>query len=215
MLPPVVMTTPFVAAVAGLAVQQQDLVHAGAGLALDLAVQLHEGHAAPLGQLRAQCRLAGAAQAHQGDALLSALRVGQSEGGAQQRMGPVQLRVVQPGEQAQQARERRERRVLQQVQQGDVQGAGRGLERVDRHIALASLHIRQEALGQARVGRQLPARHAPAGSPGAHARPQVGDRGTGFGVHHGLHRASGAESLRWINIAIYFLTIDCQAVYCM
>jgi hypothetical protein len=94
MLPPVVITTPrvvlgdaeqraaLVAAVAGLPVQQQDLVHAGAGLALDLAVEFDEGHAALGRQLAAQRGLAGAAQADQRDALLAALGVGQAEGAA-------------------------------------------------------------------------------------------------------------------------------------
>ena len=195
-----------VAPVAGLAVQQQDLVHAGAGLALDLPVQLDERHAAPGGELGPERRLAGAAQTDQGDALLAPLAVAQAEAGGQQRMGLLELGVVQPPQQILHAGQRRARRVLQQLEDGDVQGPGGGFQRVDRHVALAAFHVGQEALGQVGIGGQLLARHAPPRPPRAHPRAQLDQGGFGFVFSDGGHGWEVfKESLRWINIAVYFL----------
>ncbi len=60
-----------VAAVARLAVQQEDLVQAGAGLGLDFVVELDEWHAEAPREPAAQGGLAGAAQPDERDAILA------------------------------------------------------------------------------------------------------------------------------------------------
>jgi len=172
--------TPLVAAVAGLSMEQQDFVHAGAGLALGLAVQLDEGYAALHRQLRTQRGLAGAAQANQRNALLTALRTAQAVGGSNQRIDLVELRIVEPHQQALHPCQRRARRILQQFDQRQVQCAGCRFQGIDGYITFAGFHIRQKALAQARIGRQLLACHAPARAPGPHALAQLGQGPTGL-----------------------------------
>ena len=109
-------------------------------------------------------------------------RFAQAEGAAQQRIGLVQLGVVEPAQQALHPGQRRARRVLQQFQNGDVQRAGGGFQRVDRDIALAAFDVGQETLAQAGIGRQRLACHAAAGAPGTHPRAQLGEGGFGFDV---------------------------------
>src|SRR6476661_7614036 len=84
-----------------------------------------------------------AAQSDQRDPLLASLRVGETERAGEQRMRCVELRLVEPGEQVVQAGQRGPGRVLQQFEDGDVQRARRGLERIDRDIALAGFDIGQ------------------------------------------------------------------------
>ena len=60
---------PLVAAVAGLPVEQKDLREAGARVALDLAVELDEGHAQSAGELRTERGFARTAQSDERDPL--------------------------------------------------------------------------------------------------------------------------------------------------
>ncbi len=176
-----------IAPVAGLAVQQQDLIHAGAGLALDLAVQLDKGHAPRRGKLRTKRGLAGAAQPDERNALLAALGISQAKGAGQQGVSLVKLHVVQPGQQALSTRERGARRILQQLKNRDVQRPGCSFQRIDGDIALAAFHVGQEPLAQARVCGQLLACHAAPCAPSPDPRAQLAERGPGILVRHDLH----------------------------
>ena len=157
-------------------------------------------------------------RADQRDALFPALLVAQAEAARQQRIGLVELGIVQARQQALHPAHRRARRVLQQLEDRDVERAGCGFQRVDGDIALAAFHVRQEALGQARVRRRAacasclaaPARHARAHP----ARP--GWRRASLSVMICmLSWLSYVEDLHCGGIAVYFLSTPCQAVYCI
>ena len=161
---------PLIAPVAGLSIQQKDFRQAGAGLALDLAVELDEGHAELFGEPRAQRGLAGAAQSDQGDAALGG-GARWPEALAQQpaRLGEVGGRQPLELVDGKGEIDGPLGRVADQRGGLDAERLGELAQHQQRGIAGAALELGQVALRDARrLGQRLP-RHAAAGTGEAHA----------------------------------------------
>src|SRR6185369_14960084 len=131
-------------------------------------------------------------------------------------MGLIELSVVQLRQQTLDAGRRRSRGILEQLENGDIQGVCGSLQRIDRYIAPATFHVGEKALGQPRVGCQLLARHATPRSPRTHPRAQLRQYCLWLVVSHLAACVSACclFCLRQIKIAVCCRETPCQAVYC-
>ena len=166
--------------------QLDQVVHRGAVVLLDHAVELDEGHAELFGQHPAERRLAGAAQADERDAP-------RPVGGATRRNAAFdqfgkrsQFGRRHAQQEVEDAVELRRGRAAarQQFEHGHVERLGDPPEHDGGGIALPALDLREVALRGAGILRQLPPRHAALGARKPHEPPDRGGEvtaGTGGG----------------------------------
>src|SRR5215470_11350949 len=162
-----------VAPVSRLPVEQEDLRQARARLALDLPVELDEGHAERLGELRAQRGLSGAAKPDERDplqALVARVAVVTHQLQADRR---ELLSGKLPQELRRQVQLRGVSGVLgEELGERQSQGVRDLAQEQDRHVSLARFQLSEVALGHSRVRREQLARQSAPGARAAHPVPQ-------------------------------------------
>src|SRR5262249_3607546 len=153
---------PLVAAEGGLAVELEDLAELQPRILLDLAVELDEGNAELCGEPAPQGRLAGAAQADEGDAVAPPRRHRRAERAAEEppRLGELLRRDALQGLDEEGELARPVRPLAHELRQRQAHRLRHLAQQDDRDVALAALELRQIALRDAGIARQDLPRHA-------------------------------------------------------
>src|SRR5260221_8596649 len=152
---------PLEAAERRLAVKGEDLAELKPAFALDLAVELDEGNAARGGETAAERRLAGAAQADEGDAVATPLFHRRAEGIGEDiaRLGKLHRRQALESLQEEGELDRTLGPVAHDVGERQSHRLGDLAQQDDRDVAVASLELGEVALRDGAVARHDLARH--------------------------------------------------------
>src|SRR5207248_3113568 len=153
---------PLVAPVSTLAIEVEQRGEAHAGKTLDLAIELDEGNAERRRELRAQGRFSRTAQTDERYAPPALVLHGSAEGPGEQSTRLRELLGVETRERLHQEREfhRMIRPLAHQLGERQAHRLDHLAQQDDGDIAVASLELRQIALGNAGVARQDLAGHA-------------------------------------------------------
>src|SRR5579862_2287869 len=141
----------FGAAIGGLAIEIENLAKRRADFALDLMIELDEGHGEIRGEQMTQGRLAGATQADEGNALTTLALDRRPEGAEEELARRSQLFRGEPVERLDEQTEldRPLRPLADEISERQIQGAGHLAQERDRDVALAGFELCQIALGHA------------------------------------------------------------------
>src|SRR5579863_742576 len=168
----------FGTAIGGLAVEIENFAKRRSDFALDLVIELDEGHGEIRGEQMTQGRFTGTAQADERNTLAT-LALDRRPEGAEEELAC--LRKLFRGEPVERLNEQIEldrplRPFADEISERQIQSTGHLAQKRDRDVPLAGFELRQIALGHARIPRQDFARHPAARSRDPHPLAQLPEK---------------------------------------